>query len=105
MDNLSRQVRSSPLVNLEYFLAVRPGHILAGQTATVRTLADYPLVDVIFQHKIAVLAQEVYGEVISRMKTILKTSSTNTAIHLIKESDAITLLPLTTIKKWGWRVS
>lgn len=101
VSNLSRQVCSSPLMEFTYSLSVRPDHMLAGQTASAKTLGDYPMIEVIYKGQIETLAHQIFGDVTNKMRVLLRTSSTDSAIHLVKHSDALCLLPDKIIEKYG----
>lgn len=91
--NLSKQIISMPLVDVIYSFAVRPEHVLAGKEVTEKSLNTFQYIDIIYQKQIAVLTQQSFGEIIHNMQTVMRVSSASTAIHLIKQSDALCILP------------
>ena len=91
--NLSKQIFAMPLVDVVYSFAVRPEHALAGRNVSEKSLNTFPYIDIIYQKQIAILTQQSFGDVIQDMQTVMRVSSATTAIHLIKQSDALCILP------------
>lgn len=100
-DNLSGNICSRELLEMEFCLAVRSGHPLANKTVELNVMAKYPWVDILFREKANAYANEQWGEAINSMKCVLKTSSANAAMALLRHSDAICSLSEDVIHKCG----
>ncbi|MBJ3592925.1 LysR family transcriptional regulator [Salmonella enterica subsp. enterica serovar Saintpaul] len=100
-DNLSCNIISSELLETEFCLAVRSDHPLANKTVPLDVIAQYPWVDILFREKVNSFSNELWGEAINNMNCVLKTSSANAAIALLRHSDALCSLSEDIIHKHG----
>lgn len=100
-NNLSGNICSIELMEMDFCLAARPGHPLDNKTASINDIAMYPWVDILFREKANTYASEQWGDAINHMKCVLKTSSANAAIALLRHSDAICSLSADVIEKRG----
>lgn len=100
-DNLSGSICSSELLEMEFCLAVRTDHPLANKVVQITDIDKYPWVEILFREKANVYVNEQWGRVINNMKCVLKTSSANAAIALLRHSDAICSLSEDIIRNRG----
>lgn len=100
-DNLSRNICSSELLSMEFCLAVRADHPLANKIVQLTDVKKYPWVNILFREKANTYANEQWGTAINSMECVLRTSSANAAIALLRHSDAICSLSEDVIRKRG----
>lgn len=101
IDVMSSNICVSELTELEFFLGVRIGHPLAGKEVMLSEIAKYQIVEVMFREQMAKLGDDLWGNSISQMACILKTSSAGAAVALLKHSDAMCLFPEDALSRRG----
>ncbi|MCD1125052.1 LysR family transcriptional regulator [Jinshanibacter sp. LJY008] len=97
--SLSKDICEIELIEMEYFLTVRQGHPLAEKIVSLNEITKYPWIEVLFREQIQSLAENLWGDAILNMETVLKTSSTSAAVTLLRQSDAICLFSNDLVKK------
>lgn len=94
---VSKNVCSQPLFESRWFWAVNNEHPLAGRHVTPGMLNKRDYIDIIHLEQ----AYECFSTILKEMRCSLKTSSFETATHIVQTSDAMCLLSESIIRQQG----